>query len=205
MAEAVARVGRVATRVAGVAWGAFGRMGWAAERGPRPTPPPAQAHILDRLAWSEMFESFLAAKYSAAKRFGLEGAETLIPGMKAMIDRAAELGVDAIVLGMPHRGRLSVLANVVRKPMAQIFSEFTGVRPGEGPEYSGTGDVKYHLGTSYDRPTVCGRRVHMSLLANPSHLEAVDPVLLGKARVGCRGWGGVGGGGRGGRRAGRRA
>ena len=197
MAEAVARVGRVATRVAGVAWGAFGRMGWAAERGPRPTPPPAQAHILDRLAWSEMFESFLAAKYSAAKRFGLEGAETLIPGMKAMIDRAAELGVDAIVLGMPHRGRLSVLANVVRKPMAQIFSEFTGVRPGEGPEYSGTGDVKYHLGTSYDRPTVCGRRVHMSLLANPSHLEAVDPVLLGKARVGCRGWGGVGGGGAG--------
>lgn len=76
-----------------------------------------------------MFESFLAAKYSAAKRFGLEGCETLVPGMKALIDRAAERGVESIVLGMPHRGRLNVLANVVRKPMAQIFSEFTGVKP----------------------------------------------------------------------------
>ena len=183
-----------------------------------------------------MFESFIAAKYSAAKRFGLEGCETLVPGMKALIDRAAERGVESIVLGMPHRGRLNVLANVVRKPMAQIFSEFTGVKPlagmrerekvfsfflvfwerptaGRGESSSkkkahfsfslcllfselntskktkgdehygaghGTGDVKYHLGTSYDRPTTCGKRVHLSLLANPSHLEAVDPVLLGK-------------------------
>ena len=79
-----------------------------------------------------MFESFLAAKYSAAKRFGLEGCETLVPGMKALIDRAAERGVESIVLGMPHRGRLNVLANVVRKPMAQIFSEFTGVKPLSG-------------------------------------------------------------------------
>lgn len=95
----------------------------------RPIKKTIQAHILDRLAWSEMFESFLAAKYSAAKRFGLEGCETLVPGMKALIDRAAERGVESIVLGMPHRGRLNVLANVVRKPMAQIFSEFTGVKP----------------------------------------------------------------------------
>ena len=88
-------------------------------------------------------------------------------------------------MGMPHRGRLNVLANVVRKPMAQIFSEFHGgVKPGGGADdYHGSGDVKYHLGTSYDRPTVCGRRVHLSLLANPSHLEAVDPVLLGKVRA----------------------
>jgi 2-oxoglutarate dehydrogenase E1 component len=163
------------------------RCNWLRERietaDPFAYPAERRVHMLDRLAWSEMFESFLAAKYSAAKRFGLEGGETLIPGMKAMIDRAAELGVESIVLGMPHRGRLNVLANVVRKPMAQIFSEFTGVRPGEGDGYSGTGDVKYHLGTSYDRPTVCGRRVHLSLLANPSHLEAVDPVLLGKVRA----------------------
>jgi 2-oxoglutarate dehydrogenase E1 component len=115
------------------------RCNWIRERVETAEPPnfsPARKrHILDRLAWSEMFESFLAAKYAAAKRFGLEGCETLIPGMKAMIDRAAELGVESIVMGMPHRGRLNVLANVVRKPMAQIFSEFTsGVRPvgGEG-------------------------------------------------------------------------
>mmetsp|Transcript_20449 Transcript_20449/g.61577 ORF Transcript_20449/g.61577 Transcript_20449/m.61577 type:complete len:1082 (-) Transcript_20449:445-3690(-) len=141
-------------------------------------------HILDRLAWSEMFESFLANKYAAAKRFGLEGCETLIPGMKALIDHAADLGVETVCVGMPHRGRLNVLANVVRKPMSQIFKEFTG-KPTHAELKSayGTGDVKYHLGTSYDRPTANGKRVHMSLLANPSHLEAVDPVVLGKVRA----------------------
>lgn len=164
------------------------RCNWIRERVETLEPPrfspDRKRHILDRLAWSEMFESFLAAKYAAAKRFGLEGCETLIPGMKALIDRSAELGVDSIVMGMPHRGRLNVLANVVRKPMAQIFSEFAGVKPGGGEgDYHGSGDVKYHLGTSYDRPTVCGKRVHLSLLANPSHLEAVDPVLLGKVRA----------------------
>ena len=115
------------------------RCNWIRERvetaEPRKFSPERKRLIVDRLDWSEIFESFLAAKYAAAKRFGLEGCETLIPGMKAMIDRAAELGVESIVMGMPHRGRLNVLANVVRKPMAQIFSEFTsGVRPvgGEG-------------------------------------------------------------------------
>ncbi|BDA47181.1 2-oxoglutarate dehydrogenase, mitochondrial [Coccomyxa sp. Obi] len=146
--------------------------------------PERKFQILDRLAWSEMFESFLANKYAAAKRFGLEGCETLIPGMKALIDRATEQGVESIVMGMPHRGRLNVLANVVRKPLRQIFSEFAGVTPdAESGEWSGTGDVKYHLGTSYDRPTTSGKRVHLSLLANPSHLEAVDPVLVGKVRA----------------------
>lgn len=88
--------------------------------------------ILDRLAWSDMFETFLANKYTAAKRFGLEGAESLIPGMKFMIDTSADLGVGAITLGMPHRGRLNVLGNVVRKPLAQIFSEFSGKMPKAG-------------------------------------------------------------------------
>ncbi|KAG0494954.1 hypothetical protein HPP92_005948 [Vanilla planifolia] len=141
--------------------------------------------ILDRLIWSTNFENFLAAKWTAAKRFGLEGGETLIPGMKEMFDKAAGLGVESIVIGMSHRGRLNVLGNVVRKPLKQIFSEFNGgTKPvdGEVGLYTGTGDVKYHLGTSYDRPTRGGKRIHLSLVANPSHLEAVDPVVLGKTR-----------------------
>ncbi|XP_077216411.1 2-oxoglutarate dehydrogenase, E1 component [Tasmannia lanceolata] len=142
--------------------------------------------ILDRLIWSTQFENFLATKWTAAKRFGLEGGETLIPGMKEMFDRAADLGVETIVIGMSHRGRLNVLGNVVRKPLRQIFSEFSGgTKPvdGEGGLYTGTGDVKYHLGTSYDRPTRGGKRIHLSLVANPSHLEAVDPVVVGKTRA----------------------
>ncbi|XP_031485503.1 uncharacterized protein LOC116254317 [Nymphaea colorata] len=141
--------------------------------------------ILDRLIWSTEFENFLATKWTAAKRFGLEGGETLIPGMKEMFDRSADLGVESIVIGMSHRGRLNVLGNVVRKPLRQIFSEFSGgTKPvDEVGLYTGTGDVKYHLGTSYDRPTRGGKRIHLSLVANPSHLEAVDPVVLGKTRA----------------------
>lgn len=145
--------------------------------------------LYDRLAWSVQFETFLANKYTAAKRFGLEGGETLIPGMKVLIDRLAETGVHTVVFGMPHRGRLNVLANVVRKPLAQIFSEFSGglkpiTQEGDNMDvYSGSGDVKYHLGTSYDRPTLSGNTVHLSLLANPSHLEAVAPVVQGKVRA----------------------
>ncbi|KAL0540983.1 hypothetical protein IC582_021010 [Cucumis melo] len=155
------------------------------------TPTPTQYNgqrkevILDRLLWSTQFENFLATKWTTAKRFGLEGGETLIPGMKEMFDRAADLGVESIVIGMPHRGRLNVLGNVVRKPLRQIFSEFSGgTKPvNEVGLYTGTGDVKYHLGTSYDRPTRGGKRLHLSLLANPSHLEAVDPVVVGKTRA----------------------
>lgn len=141
--------------------------------------------MLDRLIWSTQFENFLATKWTAAKRFGLEGAETLIPGMKEMFDRAADMGVESIVIGMSHRGRLNVLGNVVRKPLRQIFSEFSGgTKPvSEVGSYTGTGDVKYHLGTSYDRPTRGGKRIHLSLVANPSHLEAVDPVVVGKTRA----------------------
>lgn len=164
------------------------RCNWLRERIETPTLEPfsvqKKLHTLDRLAWSDMFETFLANKYTAAKRFGLEGCETLIPGMKAMIDNITDLGCKSIVIGMPHRGRLNVLANVVRKPMAQIFAEFSGKKlKGPEGEYTGSGDVKYHLGTSYNRPTVNGKMVHLSLMANPSHLEAVNTLVLGKTRA----------------------
>jgi 2-oxoglutarate dehydrogenase E1 component len=136
--------------------------------------------ILDRLIWSTSFENFLATKYPNDKRFGLEGCETLVPGMKAMIDRSVDYGVKDIVIGMPHRGRLNVLSNVVRKPNESIFSEFGGSAE---PEDEGSGDVKYHLGMNFERPTPSGKRVQLSLVANPSHLEAEDPVVLGKTRA----------------------
>ncbi|KAE8671985.1 Nodulin MtN21 /EamA-like transporter family protein [Hibiscus syriacus] len=110
------------------------------------------------------------------KRFGLEGGETLIPGMKEMFDRAADLGVECIVVEMSHRGRLNVLGNVFRKPLRQIFSKFdkNSKFEDESGLYTGTGDVKYHLGTSYDHPTRSGKRIHLPLVANPSYLEAPD-------------------------------
>ncbi|MCJ1365495.1 2-oxoglutarate dehydrogenase E1 component [Acarospora aff. strigata] len=136
--------------------------------------------ILDRLIWSSSFEAFLATKYPNDKRFGLEGAETLVPGMKALIDRSVDYGVKDIVIGMPHRGRLNVLSNVVRKPNESIFSEFGGSAEASD---EGSGDVKYHLGMNFERPTPSGKRVQLSLVANPSHLEAEDPVVLGKTRA----------------------
>src|ERR1700722_3526210 len=136
--------------------------------------------ILDRLIWSSSFETFLATKYPNDKRFGLEGCETLVPGMKALIDRSVDYGVKDIVIGMPHRGRLNVLSNVVRKPNESIFSEFGGSAAAED---EGSGDVKYHLGMNFERPTPSGKRVQLSLVANPSHLEAEDPVVLGKTRA----------------------
>ncbi|KAK5136076.1 2-oxoglutarate dehydrogenase E1 component [Meristemomyces frigidus] len=136
--------------------------------------------ILDRLIWSSSFENFLATKYPNDKRFGLEGGESLIPGMKALIDRSVDYGVKDIVIGMPHRGRLNVLSNVVRKPNESIFSEFGGSADAED---EGSGDVKYHLGMNFERPTPSGKRVQLSLVANPSHLEAEDPVVLGKTRA----------------------
>lgn len=136
--------------------------------------------ILDRLIWSSSFESFLATKYPNDKRFGLEGCETLVPGMKALIDRSVDYGVKDIVIGMPHRGRLNVLSNVVRKPNESIFSEFSGSTEAAD---EGSGDVKYHLGMNFERPTPSGKRVQLSLVANPSHLEAEDPIVLGKTRA----------------------
>lgn len=135
--------------------------------------------ILDRLIWSESFEKFIASKYPNEKRFGLEGCESLIPGMKALIDRSVDNGVKHITIGMPHRGRLNVLANVIRKPIEAILNEFKGGEDNNWP----AGDVKYHLGANYVRPTPSGKKVSLSLVANPSHLEAADPVVLGKTRA----------------------
>jgi 2-oxoglutarate dehydrogenase E1 component len=157
---------------------------WIRERFEVPQPykysVDEKRRILDRLIWGTSFESFLATKYPNDKRFGLEGGETLIPGMKALIDRSVDYGVKDIVIGMPHRGRLNVLSNVVRKPNESIFSEFAGTAD---PTEEGSGDVKYHLGMNFERPTPSGKRVQLSLVANPSHLEAEDPVVLGKTRA----------------------
>jgi 2-oxoglutarate dehydrogenase E1 component len=137
--------------------------------------------ILRALTVAETFERFLDRRYTGTKRFGIEGAESLMPALEAILYRGGELGIREFVIGMPHRGRLNVLANFVGKPFAAIFSEFQGNTT--QPEHvHGSGDVKYHLGTSGDRQ-VGGRTVHLSLAANPSHLEAVDPVVLGKVRA----------------------
>jgi len=137
--------------------------------------------ILNKLVEAEGFEKFLHVKYPGTKRFGLDGGEALIPAMEQIIKRGGALGVKDIVIGMPHRGRLSVLANVMGKPYRAIFSEFQGgsFKP---DEVDGSGDVKYHLGASSDRE-FDGNTVHLSLTANPSHLEAVNPVVLGKVRA----------------------
>jgi 2-oxoglutarate dehydrogenase E1 component len=157
---------------------------WLRERIEIPTPykysVDEKRRILDRLIWGTSFESFLATKYPNDKRFGLDGGESLIPGMKALIDRSVDYGCKEIVIGMPHRGRLNVLSNVVRKPNESIFSEFTG---STAQNDEGSGDVKYHLGMNFERPTPSGKRVQLSLVANPSHLEAEDPVVLGKTRA----------------------
>ncbi|SMN20569.1 similar to Saccharomyces cerevisiae YIL125W KGD1 Component of the mitochondrial alpha-ketoglutarate dehydrogenase complex [Maudiozyma saulgeensis] len=137
--------------------------------------------ILDRLIWSTSFESFLSTKFPNDKRFGLEGLEAVVPGIKTLIDRSVELGVEDVVLGMAHRGRLNVLSNVVRKPNESIFAEFKGSTNQDTIE--GSGDVKYHLGMNYQRPTTSGKYVNLSLVANPSHLEAQDPVVLGRTRA----------------------
>ena len=143
--------------------------------------------ILERLTDGDHFERFLAKKYTTAKRFGLEGCEALIPGMKAMIDRSSDQDVENIVFGMPHRGRLNVLGTVVQKPLEQILCEFD---PTANPALTakitaveGHGDVKYHLGMSHDRKCTNGKKIHLTLMANPSHLEAVNPLVIGKTRA----------------------
>ena len=137
--------------------------------------------ILSKLVEAEGFEKFLHVKYMGTKRFGLDGGEALVPAMEQIIKRGGALGVKDIIIGMPHRGRLSVLANVMGKPYKAIFNEFQGgsFKP---EDVDGSGDVKYHLGASSDRE-FDGNSVHLSLTANPSHLEAVNPVVLGKARA----------------------
>jgi len=137
--------------------------------------------ILDRLTAAEQFERFLDKKYTGTKRFGLDGGESMVPALEQILKRGGQLGLQEVVIGMPHRGRLNVLANFMGKPYTAIFSEFQG--GAANPEdIGGSGDVKYHLGTSSDRE-FDGNVVHLSLTANPSHLEAVNPVVVGKVRA----------------------
>jgi len=143
--------------------------------------PEGKRAILNKLIEAEMFEKFCGVKFVGTKRFGLDGGEAMIPSMEQIIKRGGALGVKDIVMGMPHRGRLNTLANVMGKPYRQIFHEFQG-GTAKPSDVQGSGDVKYHLGASSDR-AFDGKNVHLSLTANPSHLEAVDPVVLGKARA----------------------
>ena len=158
---------------------------WLQERIEVPHQKPAaaeQKYILSKLNAAEAFETFLQTKYVGQKRFSLEGGETVIPLLDAVLDCAAADEMDEVVIGMPHRGRLNVLANIVGKPISQIFREFEGnLDPGQA---HGSGDVKYHLGAEgkYFRMFGDGETV-VSLTANPSHLEAVDPVLEGIVRA----------------------
>lgn len=138
-----------------------------------------QFHTL--LARADTFERFLHVKYTGAKRFGLEGGEALIPALDQLLLRASELGVDDVIFGMAHRGRLNVLANVIGKPIKNILFEFKE-EASLADWVEGSGDVKYHLGTSVKR-AVGGRLMNLSLASNPSHLEAVDPVVIGKVRA----------------------
>ncbi len=140
-----------------------------------------KTRILQQLTEAEGLESFCQKRFVGTKRFGLEGAEVTIPALHTIIETAAADGVSEIAIGMPHRGRLNTLVNIVRKPYTQLFSEFGGAsfKP---DDVQGSGDVKYHLGTSTD-VEIAGHKVHLSLQPNPSHLEAVDPVVIGKVRA----------------------
>jgi 2-oxoglutarate dehydrogenase E1 component len=143
--------------------------------------PEGKKSILTKVVQAEQWEKFLARKYVGTKRFGLDGGEAMVPALEAVIKYGGQYGVVSMVFGMAHRGRLNVLANVMAKPYRAIFSEFAG--GSANPEdVGGSGDVKYHLGTSSDRE-FDGIKVHLSLVPNPSHLEAVDPVVLGKVRA----------------------
>jgi 2-oxoglutarate dehydrogenase E1 component len=137
--------------------------------------------ILRQLTEAEGFEAFCQKRYVTTKRFGLEGGESAIPAMHAIIETAVSTGVREVAIGMPHRGRLNTLVNIVKKPLTALFSEFGG-ESFKPDDVQGSGDVKYHLGTSSDQ-YIAGHSVHLSLQPNPSHLEAVNPVVVGKVRA----------------------
>jgi 2-oxoglutarate dehydrogenase E1 component len=140
-----------------------------------------KAKILRQLTEADSFETFCQRRYVGTKRFGLEGGESTIPALHSIIETAAAHGVKEIAIGMPHRGRLNTLVNIVKKPLTALFSEFGGASA-KPEDVQGSGDVKYHLGTSTDI-SINGNQVHLSLQPNPSHLEAVDPVVVGKIRA----------------------
>ena len=146
------------------------------------TPSAGQKkRILEKLNEGVMFEKFLHTKYIGQKRFSLEGGETTIPALDTIINTAAENDVQEVVIGMAHRGRLNILANIMGKTYEQIFSEFEGTAKLD--QTMGSGDVKYHMGYGSDVQTDTGKTIHLKLMPNPSHLEAVDPVVVGFARA----------------------
>ncbi|MCL9794439.1 multifunctional oxoglutarate decarboxylase/oxoglutarate dehydrogenase thiamine pyrophosphate-binding subunit/dihydrolipoyllysine-residue succinyltransferase subunit [Frankia sp. AgKG'84/4] len=151
------------------------------ERSAERPDPAEQLHVLERLGAAEAFESFLQTKYVGQRRFSMEGAESTIPTLDEVLDRAADAGMDEVVIGMAHRGRLNVLANIVGKSYRQIFDEFEGHLDPQTAH--GSGDVKYHLGAEGEYSGRSGRAVGVSVVANPSHLEAVDPVTEGVVRA----------------------
>src|SRR5690606_21406749 len=157
---------------------------WIQQRVEQPhtkTPREEQLRILLKLNQAEAFETFLQTKFVGQKRFSLEGGETTIPVIDEICEAAAESALDEVCIGMAHRGRLNVLANIVGKSYAQIFREFEGnIDP---RTVQGSGDVKYHLGAEGEFVAGSGDKVKVSVAANPSHLEAVDPVLEGIARA----------------------
>ena len=143
--------------------------------------PSEQRRILEKLTYADTFEAFIHTKYQGAKRFSVDGGESLLPMLDTMLELGGELGLEEVVIGMAHRGRLNVLTNVLGKSPDQIFSEFNG--PVDPRKFMGRGDVKYHLGFSSDVTTSTGKRIHLSLAFNPSHLEFVHPVVEGRARA----------------------
>jgi len=147
----------------------------------QPVPLEQKKHILEKLNQGVIFEKFLHTKYIGQKRFSLEGGESTIAALDAIINTAGEHGVEEVVIGMAHRGRLNVLANIMGKTYEQIFSEFEGTAVLD--QTMGSGDVKYHMGFSSEVTTFNDKKVHLKLMPNPSHLEAVDPVVLGFARA----------------------
>ncbi len=146
-----------------------------------PIPLEQKKHILEKLNQGVIFEKFLHTKYIGQKRFSLEGGESTIAALDAIINTAGEHGVEEVVIGMAHRGRLNVLANIMGKTYEQIFSEFEGTAVLD--QTMGSGDVKYHMGFSSEVTTFKNKKVNLKLMPNPSHLEAVDPVVLGFARA----------------------
>src|SRR5690606_13060933 len=157
---------------------------WIQERVEIPHEKPSreeQLHVLRRLNSAEAFETFLQTKYVGQKRFSLEGGESVIPLLDSVISAAAQAGLDEVVIGMAHRGRLNVLANIVGKSYGQIFGEFEGNLDPRSAQ--GSGDVKYHLGASGEFVAPDGSKIHCELVANPSHLETVNPVLEGVVRA----------------------
>src|ERR1700682_5455381 len=156
------------------------RRRWIAGRMESEAPEPDRAYILERLIRADVFEQVLQARYLGSKRFSLEGVTALIPLLDRVLDAAAEAGGEQVVIGMSHRGRLNVMAHIAGQRAADIFAGFEDVDP---RSVLGSGDVKYHVGATGEYRTRQGRKLDVHLASNPSHLEAVDPVVVGRARA----------------------